>query len=291
MNVFLTSIMHPETARDYKKVLENFNLSMQSVCGQKDRDFKVVVVCNEVPKIEFKHDNIIYHVVDFYPAEKDAGIFEKRKDKAAKLLAGLVFLKSLSPKFVYIFDADDWLSNQLNGFLHSADEDLCYFSNKGYLVDIVNKVYLVKYGLFSYCGSTHALPYRIFMNELALPDTANVKDKDAILSHVSENMISSLFGGHAYCRYFELRGIQSKPFPFASVAWLRNTGNNIRVDAQDVPGLALTYDITDGFLESSSFSLEPKRNSLKAYINYKKYAALSWLRYQYIPDHKSKLEF
>jgi hypothetical protein len=49
VNIFLTPVMHFETANNFKIVERNLELTARSVCGQTDQDFLFVIACNHKP--------------------------------------------------------------------------------------------------------------------------------------------------------------------------------------------------------------------------------------------------
>ncbi len=287
MNVFLTSIMHPETSNDYESVLRNFETSLKSVCSQTDIDFRVVVVCNHVPDVKYTSKHVVYHVVDFYPAEKNGDIHVKRQDKAAKLLSGLIYIEKFNPKFVFIYDADDWLHNDINRFLNSKEENVCFYTNSGYMVDIKAQTYLKKFGLYRYCGSTNAIPYRHLMDALRVPPDLSVgAQKDEILRFLPEKLVSALFGGHSYVLYMRSKGFGCDPFPMNATAWIRNTGNNIRTDAQEVKGLPLNSRVIGIFFSAGDHLFCQRKARLIDLFIYSKALGFSWARSRFLGDHR-----
>lgn len=286
MNVFLTTLMHPSTASDFKTVEANFVLSAKTVCGQTNQDFKYIVVCNSIPDIKFEHPNLEYVVVDF-PHAKMTELKSKRQDKAAKLIIGLLYSAKFNVDYVFICDADDWIAPTINEFLTINSSDIGFLANKGYLLDLNKGKYLVKYGLYRFCGSTYAIKYKKLMGALAFDKTLSIVSKKAdILALVPDDIIFSLLNGHGYKKYFKARGLIFEEFPFASVAWVRNTGNNVREDAQDVPGISITYNFLHQFnLQDAGFKIKPT-NSMYHYFTFYKLAIISWIGNRLKGDHR-----
>ena len=285
MNIFITSLMHPSTAKDFESVKSNFLLNLKSVCGQSNQDFKYIVVCNEIPEINFERSNIEYFVVDFPPLAYD-DTKGKRQDKAAKLVVGLLFAKNFDPDYVYFCDADDWVVGNINEFLVNNSSDTGFLVNKGYFVDVNKRKYLTKFGLYRFCGSTHAIKYSLLIKLLGLDSMSLsvTSTKQTILDLLSDYVIFSVLDGHGYKKFFKDKGFSFDSFPFAAVAWVRNTGNNIREDAQHVPGLAITERILNKFSLQSFGPIS--KNSITDYLRFFKLATVSWFGNKVKGDHR-----
>lgn len=289
MNIFLTSLMHPSTAKNYSNVLSTFELTARSICSQTDQNFLFVVVCCEIPNINFQHKNIVYRVVDYPAADKNA-LTSKRLDKAVKIVSGLLFIEKYKPTFVYICDADDWISINVNQFLEQNSTTFGFYSDSGYLVDINNKEYIKKYGLHRFSGSSFAINYQKLMSALKFQEQLNDKSsKEHILTHVSESILLGLINSHRYLEFFKALGYSFKPFPFPSLIWIRNTGNNNLGDEGSVKGLHLKASILAEFGLSSFVKLnENVSNSLSRYLTSYKLTLISLVGSLINLRHKKK---
>ncbi len=67
MIVFITSLRHPANAHSYPRVLHLLEDTLRSVCNQTTDNFRVIVVCNEIPTLSFSHPNISFVAVPFPP--------------------------------------------------------------------------------------------------------------------------------------------------------------------------------------------------------------------------------
>lgn len=269
MNIFLTSIMHPETASNFSTVERSFELMARSVCEQTDRDFLLVVVCCSIPEITFKHKNIRYHVVDF-PAAKNADRTSKRMDKGTKIISGLLFINKYNPKYVHILDADDWINKKLNAFLNSkALSDVGWYINAGYIVDLSENRTQLKYGLNRYCGSTFISNYFTLMKNLSINNKLNSSSTQGhIMALVSKEILLDLIAAHAYTEFYSKYNLKYKRIPFRGVGWVRNTGENILSGGAVKQGLCLDKKTLSLFgLESISLENDCK-NSVRDYASY-----------------------
>lgn len=289
MNVFLTSLMHPDTANDYNQVLENFELTARSICSQLDQEFLLIVVCCKIPDIEFQHENIVFHVVNFFPADKNDQN-SKALDKGVKMVCGLIYIEKYKPDFVYICDADDWISNKINGFLKDNESAFGFCSSSGYLIDINRKEYIKKFGLHRFSGSTFAINYRKLISALELAEHLNEKSsKEDFLSNVPESILLGLIHSHRYLEFFKERGHYFKSLPFPSVAWIRNTGDNMLGEGHSVQGIHLTKRILSEFGLSSAINLDEKKsNPISRYITFYSSALISLIGSSMNLRHKRK---
>lgn len=82
MLVFVIPIKSPKVATSWSGVCQLFERTLRSVCNQTSSDFRVVVVCNEIPQIEFNHSSVEYLKVDFPVPKLTYGA--KGNDKAKK---------------------------------------------------------------------------------------------------------------------------------------------------------------------------------------------------------------
>ena len=74
MIVFITSIKHPACSKSYQRVWELLNNTLNSICNQKNKDFKVVVVCNSMLPLKKKRKKILtvteFVTVNFPPVSE-----------------------------------------------------------------------------------------------------------------------------------------------------------------------------------------------------------------------------
>lgn len=83
MVVFITSVRHPDTANDYTRCLELLSDTLYSIKQQTNPDYRIIVVCNEIPAFP-KDDNIDFVQVSFEPPL----YIHRYEDKGKKIIAG-----------------------------------------------------------------------------------------------------------------------------------------------------------------------------------------------------------
>jgi hypothetical protein len=232
MLVFLTSIRHPHNSNDYRQVERLFDQALRSVCAQTDPNFRVVVVCNAIPRVEYQDPRVFYHVVDYPPPSKFAGsstgMPALSRDKGTKLLAGMLFARRFRPSYFAIFDADDLLSNRIAAFVNARPDTGGWYVDAGYAIDCGTWRVQRKHGLVRYCGTS------LIPNAAALLRVSGVGDglrenarPEDLLRLASPSFIDHIIGNHPFMvKFMSDRGVRMRALPFRAVAWVIGTGQN-----------------------------------------------------------------
>lgn len=231
MNIFLTPLMHKATAGDFAIIERGLSRTRQSLAAQTDQDFLWVIVCNAVPNIGQCPKNVVFHIVDFPPADRD-DMRTKMADKGAKLVSGLLFIRQFNPTYVYFLDADDWLNSDLNRFLNRRKtQPAGWYADAGYLADIDTRRTQKKYRLDRFCGSTFAANFSALMGLLDLDKTLDENSgKTNIVREVPWTIIENVFFSHDHDTFFRSYGLKPKKLRINAVVWVRGTGENVWVD-------------------------------------------------------------
>jgi hypothetical protein len=132
MLCFVMALKSKVVSNDWKKVCEVFGNSLRSAYSQIDPDFKVLVVCHEIPTLSDQYDERVEFIqVDFPPPEKLV-TQKTMADKWRKLAVGMVRVGKIKPDFVMIMDADDLVSNQLSQYVNAHKSENGWMLRKGY---------------------------------------------------------------------------------------------------------------------------------------------------------------
>jgi hypothetical protein len=232
MVTFLTSIRHPHNSNNFAKVESLFEMSLRSVCSQSDPNFRVVVVANAVPRIDFADSRVSYHIVDFpCPDPKrssEVSINALFRDKGTKLIAGMLAARQFNPSYFAIFDADDFVSRRIAQFVNSNPNEAGWYVDSGYAINAKQWTTQRKSGLYRYCGST-LIPNAVQLLRLANIDESTRTDisQEEIITLVSSRFINHVIGNHTYMiGYLASHGLQMKPLPFRAACWMLETGEN-----------------------------------------------------------------
>jgi hypothetical protein len=232
MLVFLTSLRHPLNAINFGNVEKILERSLRSICGQIDPLFRVVVVSNVVPQIEFHDPRVVYHVVDFPPPSLTKGPVANRearfRDKGAKLLSGALLAGQFEPSYFAIMDSDDIVSRRLAGFVNSQAAAPGWIVDGGYAVNCRTWTIQRKSGLNRYCGST-LIPSapRLLSMARSIDGLTDSSTYSSLLSAAGQQFIEKVLGSHLHmAEHFRARGLTLRRLPFRAVGWMQATGEN-----------------------------------------------------------------
>jgi hypothetical protein len=133
MIVFVVPLKGRQVSKSWQRVCQLFERSVKSICNQTSSDYRVIVVCNEKPDIEFNHSYITYLEVDFPLSNNEpTELSQKETDKGRKILAGLTAAKEYSPSHTMTVDADDCISNRIAEYVNKHPLGYGWYINTGY---------------------------------------------------------------------------------------------------------------------------------------------------------------
>jgi hypothetical protein len=159
MLAFLTTIRHPATASNLAELERLFELTATSVCGQTSREFRLIVVCHEKPRIRFTDEKIYYHYVDWPPPVPDPTqrypFSHKSIDKGSKLALATLIARELGANWCFPVDADDWICRSIVQYVHEHHYHHGYIVDRGHFVNWRRLEYKRRRGLTNFCGSTY----------------------------------------------------------------------------------------------------------------------------------------
>lgn len=270
MLAFITSLRHPDTARDYRKAVSLLKLTILSICAQKNPNFVIVVVCNKRPDLDFEDQRVHFHVVDFPPPEELAnhlrkfGIssnevtsypqksFPKKADKGFKILAGALYARRFDPKYLFIVDCDDWINTRLVDFILKSNDQKIWFVDSAFLVNFTDKTYMKRSGVCRFCGSTIIYETDFFFTLGGFSQQVDENSTQMqLLEATSSHFIHAVCGNHVkqYSMIFDY-GLKPSLVPFPAICYVLGTGENAIQDALVDDG----YPIDEGF--SEEFGIE-----------------------------------
>ena len=209
MLVFIIPIKSPKVATSWSGVCKLFERTLRSICNQTSSNFRVVVVCNEIPQIKFSHPNVEYLKVDFPVPKPTYGA--KGDDKAKKIAAGLISVRDLQPTYIMPVDPDDCISNKIASFVEQYPNSNGWYVDSGYEYDDgSNKIAIKKSGFNKICGSCNIINYQLFY----VPDT---------LLPYEQIIFDRFTNGHPAAKGdLAARGTPIEALPFAGAVFVRD---------------------------------------------------------------------
>ncbi len=71
MFFFITSLKHPLVTKSPALVYKLLDRTLSTINAQTNKNFRVIIVCHEIPKLSVQYDFIDYVIVDFPPPAKN----------------------------------------------------------------------------------------------------------------------------------------------------------------------------------------------------------------------------
>ncbi|MBU3017173.1 hypothetical protein KO519_05605 [Paraglaciecola agarilytica] len=253
MVVFLTPLAHPNSVKNIRQIERLLDITCHSLLSQTDQDFRLVVICNEIPSINFtQNSKVIFHLVKFPPLKTDRlnkiqvndpdyKLF--MRDKGVRLLSGLLFSQQFNPDYIFPLDYDDWLNINIVDHLHRSTKSPVWYVEGGYTVNFKIKEYKRRHGMLRYCGSVFAFENN-FLLELANINSKTLLDaystKEELISATSDQFVEDILGNHVFGYYhFSRLGLPPRPFPFRAMAWVTETGANVSKTPGGIDGIPI----------------------------------------------------
>lgn len=173
--------------------------TVRSVFNQKDKNFKVILVYNDLPEIKFTSKDLYYQHYPFgdftisqiedWDGRKKwyAPVYaERMMDKGRKIMLGCKLAKELGCTYLMAVDSDDLVSNKLAGFVfeNQLKRTAGWRFVNGYMYEEGSRIIIKNHQIWGINGSTHIIREDL----VVVPDLqTNFKLFDY-----------SLFEGHAY---------------------------------------------------------------------------------------------
>ncbi|HEY9824644.1 MAG TPA: glycosyltransferase family A protein [Stenomitos sp.] len=227
MLVFVIAVKHKDISTSWSTVGRLLERTLKSICNQTSDKFRVVVVCNQKPDVQFEHPSIHYVLVDIPPpilipadqANKSGyayvhslDIARKNADKSCKFLKGIEYAQQLSPTHLMMMDADDCVNRRLAEWVAAKPHCEGWVMRKGYMYREGSKWIFVNSKRFNHVSGSSV----IIRNDLY----------PALFKSVySENDLY-------LCSFDTLPDINIQPLPFFGTVYSMMNGENILMSAR-----------------------------------------------------------
>lgn len=241
MVYFVTCVKHPENSHSYEDTWKLLQNTLHSVCNQNDKDFQVLVMCNKILD-NFENDDKIFNTrlieLDWdAPTTKDKwqinahvnnteGMRYIKKDRGSKYSLALCELDKLNPSsddYVMFFDADDFLSPHLSGFLNTNPTSDIWGLYHGWKLykNIEGKLFLAEFiqdAFFRRNGSTVMFKLGWFLEEFHGNETKTFTletPQSEILDKTNKTFLEEVLGEHQFSiPHFYKKGKSISYVPF-----------------------------------------------------------------------------
>ncbi|WP_392533219.1 glycosyltransferase family A protein [Nostoc sp. C117] len=210
MLVFLIPIKSPKIATSWTELSKMFERCLRSVCNQTSSKFQVIVICHEIPDINFHHPQVKYIKVDF--PIPGSTLSEKMVDKRKKLAVGLLAARELKPTHIMPVDADDCISKRIASYVAENPESNGWYIDIGYEYEEgSSKIIVHKKQFYRLCGTSNIINYRLF----SLPE--KVVGDEPLTGH------DDFLEGHPLAkRYLAAQGTPLEPLPFPGAIYIKD---------------------------------------------------------------------
>jgi hypothetical protein len=220
MLCFIMALKSPAASANWSAVERVFEQTLTSVCSQTDPDFRVIVVCNQLPRLQRPpHASVRFLLRDLpVPSKKTTML-----DKWTKLAHGLVVAGEFAPDFVMLMDADDLVSNQLSAFANRNRQSNGWIFKRGYYWSYGSR--FAKLSNDFNCGTNAIVNSRY----IRFPKTVDERSRlDCIILKNGHTTIE------AAMRH---QGTPLDPLPFPGAVYVAEHGDNDTTLSADTPRL------------------------------------------------------
>lgn len=225
---FITSLRHPLNSTDYEHVEALLANTLASVANQIDRDFRIIVVGNQAPRLRIP-SQCEFVKVDFPPPINTAGPRSPRdvfiRDKGSKIGIGLVAAERHKPTDVMIFDADDFISCRISKFVNNqpTPPGTVWVIRNGWRYSPERGVISRQREFNRVCGTSLIVPYKAY----GVPEHLSVRSSQNDVVTAFGDTLTRTLGAHRDAvEWFEARGLAIRTLPFAAAVYQVDTGEN-----------------------------------------------------------------
>lgn len=162
MICFLVPVKSKKLSSDWDKFSALVKRSLQSINGQKDKDFQIVVACHELPTNKFEHPQVHYMQVNFDIPQLSNEDWEedrqlKEGDKARKIQSAYDYaIEKFDIDYFMVVDSDDCIHNGISKYVNSRIKDNTpgWYVDKGYFYTEGSKLaWMIRSNFNVRCGT------------------------------------------------------------------------------------------------------------------------------------------
>ena len=147
-----------------------------------------------------------------------------RVDKGSKLLIGILAAKKYTPEYMLIFDADDYVGNDISAYVNTHPGENGWIMASVYKMegDMVAPIYAP----YTVCGTGNIFSFSLLMEDIS-PKVSEKSTQNELFEHVDSEFLMFILGTHRQARlYYEQKGRPLQEYPYRSAVYLVGHGEN-----------------------------------------------------------------
>lgn len=199
-------------AKDWNVTTQLFNNTLASIYNQSNDQFRVLVACHDIPRIEPQYAAKTEFLRVQRPIPKTSD--EKMHDKAAKKIVLGHRLRSLGGGYLMFLDADDLVHRNLVNYALTQQHPHGYVLKRGYELNVRQKKVRPLRELDKYCGSCAIIYFQ--------PEDLPLDPQDRYSGRYFLKF-------KAHRTWEQVAAEHNRPLakvPFEATVYVRNTGQN-----------------------------------------------------------------
>jgi hypothetical protein len=212
MLYFIVPLRSRAASKDWDKVSRLCERTLRSICQQTSGQFRVFLVCRDLPEMNFSHPNLRIIREDFPIPETKK--HPQMLDKTAKLRRALVAVREEGGGYVMGVDADDLVHRSLAALVEAHPGSNGWFFAQGYSYDEGSQWLERHSDFYLRCGTSNII--RIDPVDLP-PDMDSPREKYFYLCN----------GHHMIVDFLRRKGRPLKALPFPGAVYVKDTGENL----------------------------------------------------------------
>jgi len=213
MLAFIVPLQSRQASKDWAHVCALVGRTLRSLLAQKHPDFRVFLVCNEVPNDCLAHPSLTI-IQRSFPLPDMSKWENRMTDKWSKVRVGTFFVRDLAPCHIMVVDADDCVSSHLSEYCAEYPDSHGWIFDQGWIHDEGSRfIFRKRHSFDSICGTSSIVR--------TMPDELPVSEGDG------RHHFHILRSGHTKIRANSIeRGTALEPLPIPGSVYNLATGEN-----------------------------------------------------------------
>jgi hypothetical protein len=211
MVAFIVPLQSPQVSANWGMASVLCERTLRSICQQTSDNFRVFLVCNTAPSLNFSHPALTIIEDEFpIPAPNSA---DRMYDKHEKLKRGLIAAREMAPCPVMLADADDVVHRRLVEWCEQYPQSPGWYVPDGYIYT---------------AGSPWLYKLRDFDQICGTSIIVDCKDSDfpKAMSDRKSDFFMVERGHFEFRNPDRIGGIKLQPLPFPGAIYVTSTGEN-----------------------------------------------------------------